>query len=386
MPLHRSVHVGSLPVVADRSSLVRGAYVPDESTTGPTVSSWTNQEANASGFILMTTANEDCVEKTHWGDVRHQATGIHHHDCRIAGPDPLLMYNGTYGSTGAGQLVRAYGGSTYKHWRGDNVLIDPTLWYTERDRTPMTDATWVTLDGIEGGDMHLRWSRIQNVVDGLHFMHQDNPTDAGTAAGYEEDDFVSPAGQRFAILDRCLLQKCAFVQGDVYGARPNAQADNRPHGDGVQLIQGKNLWVTGTKIGGVRDSAGYTLWPNDGSVGNSGSDFYNAAIMGKLEGTYTSGDVQWLDNLLFDRCFLAGGIYTVNLYAGSGNTLTGLTIKDTFIAERKYGDGLGRDEFGVATSLNGGYGYYRTGDLDSTWSNVRVLETNALIPAGNTQT
>ncbi len=371
----------------DRSLLVRGAYIPDDTTTGPVLgSTFSDQAANGVGIISLTTTNLICENMTHWGEVRHQAPGISHNNCRFAGADFNLMYGGTYGATGAGYLVKSYGGSSYYHWTAENCLFDPWLWVTERGRTAMTDATYVHIDGIEGGDCELRWCRIRNVVDGVHFLHQENITDAGNS-GYSEAGFSAPAGQRFCVVDRCLLEKSSYVAGETYRARPGAQIqDARPHSDGIQIMQGKNLLVAGSMIGGVRDSVGYTTWPNTGDPGNTGTDFSNAALMIKQEGTFTSGDVAWINNIVVDKSFLGGGgTFCVNFFVGSGNTLTGVTIKDTKILERKYGDGLSVGDTGTPTSVGSGYGYYRNSTQDSTWTGNTVYETGVSIPSGTNQ-
>lgn len=295
------------------------------------------------------------------------------------------MYSGTYASSGAGQLVKSYGGSAYYHWIAENCLFDPSLWVAERGRTPMTDSTFVHLDGIEGGDCELRWCHIKNVIDGIHFMHQENITDAGNS-GFSDSGFSAPAGQRFAVVDRCIVEKSPYVAGDTYRARPGAQSDGRPHCDGIQIMQGKNLWVIGTKIGGQRDSTGYTTWPNTGSPGNTGDDFSNASLMIKQEGTVTNGDVSWLDNIVIDNSFLiGGGSFCVNFTVSSGNTLAGVSITNTKLGQRQNGWGLGVDTNGSPTSVGGGYGYYRNSTQSSTWTGNTVLETGAVIAAGTNQ-
>lgn len=368
-----------------RTALVRGVDMPDATTTGPTVSSWTDQEGNTSGIIALTTANEVCEAKTHWGEVRHQAPGIRHNNCRFAGADLNLMYAGTYGATGAAYLVKSYGGSSYYHWTAENCLFDPTLWVTERGRAAMTDATFVHIDAVEGGDCELRWCRIRNVVDAIHFLHQENIADPGNT-GYSEPGFTAPAGQRFCVVDRCLLEKGAYVAGDTYRARPGAQSDGRPHGDGIQIMQGKNLWVVGTKIGGARDSVGYTAWPNTGSPGNTGDDYANACLMIKQEGTVASGDVAWLDNIVVDRSFLiGGGTFCVNFAVASGNNLSGVTIKDSKLGQRQDGWGLGVDTNGTPTSVGSGKGYLRNSTQSATWTGNTILETGVAVPSGTNQ-
>lgn len=237
-----------------RDALQRGMYIPSDSTTGPLVSSWVDQEGNASGVISLTTANLQCSGKTHWGEVRHQAVGIKHTNCRFAGPDPNLFYANTIS---AGDCVKSYG-TGYYHWSADSCLFDPWLWVTERSRSAMTDATYVAVNGINGGDCALRWCHIRNIEDGIHFNSGLDLGDDTGNVGYTEPGFPVPAGQRFTIVDRCLIEKCFYVAGDTYRAQPNAQGDGRPHCDGIQIMVGRNLWVIGSLVGGVRDSVGYT--------------------------------------------------------------------------------------------------------------------------------
>jgi hypothetical protein len=368
----------------DRNNLIPGTYTPSAETTGPLITSFVNQESATNGQILLTTPNFQCIGRTHWGDVRHRAPGISHENCRFAGPDYNMIYAGTYGSGGSGQLVRSYGGANYYHWTAKNCLFDPELWVVERGRAPMRDVTFCHIDGIEGGDCELKWSHIRNVVDGIHFMHQENITDSGNS-GYSGSGFSSPAGERFCIVDRCFIEKSVYVAGANYLARPGAQDDGRPHCDGIQIMQGANLFVLGSFIGGDRNTEGFTTWPNSGNPGNTGTDFANAALMIKQEGTYTAGDPHWINNVVVDKSILGGGGYCVNMFTGSGNTLTGLTIKNTRILQRKVGDGLNVGPTGIPGSLGGGYGYYRNSVLGSTWTNNSVYETGVAIPSGTNQ-
>jgi hypothetical protein len=151
-------------------------------------------------------------------------------------------------------------------------------------------------------------------------------------------------------------------------------------------MQGANAWIVGTKIGGVRDSTGYTTWPNTGVLnpGSTGHDFPNAPLMVKQELPNT--EPAYLDNIVVDRCFLAGGgSFCVNFSAANGNNLAGVTIKDTKIAQRQYGDGLGVDTNGDPTSVGSGYGYYRNSVQSSTWTGNTVYETGVSIPTGTNQ-
>ena len=365
--------------VSSRSSLVGGSYIPDASTTGPTVSSWTNQEANSAGVISLTTANLVCTNTTHWGEVRHQAPGISHNNCRFAGPDLNLVYAGTYGSSGAGTLVKSYG-SGYYHWIAENCLFDPNLWIDERGRTAMTDATFIAIDAIDGGDCELRWCQIRNIVDGLHFFHAENISDSGNTGW--STGITASASTRFAVVDRCFIEKSVYVAGDTYRARPGAQSDGRPHCDGAQIMQGANLWITGSMIGGVRDSVGYTTWPNTGNPGNTGNDYANACLMIKQEGTYSSGDVHWLTNILIENNFLEGGSATVNSAVNSGNDLSGVTVRNNKFFARQYGWGLNVDTNGTPTSSHSGYGWQvaMSGTPVPSWSGNTVYETGVTIP------
>jgi len=359
-----------------RDTLARGAYIPSEATTGPVISTWADQAGSGTGTISLNTANLQCFNTTHWGEVRHQAVGIKHTNCRFAGPDPDLFYANTISG---GSCVKSYG-SGYYHWSADSCLFDPWLWFTERGRAPMTDATYVAVHGVDGGDCLLRWCHIRNIEDGIHFNSGSDLGDDTGNTGYAESGFPVPAGQRFTIIDRCLIEKSFYVAGDTYRAQPNAQSDGRPHCDGVQIMVGRNLWVIGSMIGGARDSTGYMTWPNTGSPGNTGMDFANAAFMIKQEvTTYPSNDPRYVQNVLIENNFLGGGTATVNIAVANGNDLAGVAIHNNKFFARQSDWGLGVDTNGTPTSANSGYGYQHAvfGSPATDWSGNTVYGTGA---------
>ena len=362
-----------------RNLLVRGAYIPSMSTTGPLISLWTDQEGNASGVISLTTDNLQCIGRTHWGEVRHQGVGIKHINCRFAGPDPNLFYANTIS---AGDCVKSYG-TGYYHWSADSCLFDPWLWFAERGRTPMTDATYVAVSGINGADCTLRWCHIRNIEDGIHFNSGLDLGDDTGNTGYADAGFPVPAGQRFTIVDRCLIEKCFYVAGDTYRAQPGAQSDGRPHCDGMQIMVGRNLWVVGSMIGGTRDSTGYTTWPNTGTPGNTGMDFADAAFMIKQEvTTYPTNDARYVQNVLIENNFLGGGSATVNAAVANGNDLSGVTVQNNKFFARQNTWGLGVDTNGNPTSAASGYGYQyaKFASPAVAWSGNTVYETGVVVP------
>ncbi len=362
-----------------RSSLVRGAYVPDASTTGPVVSSWTSDEGNASGYISLNSAGLACYAKTHWGEVRHLNYGIGHKECRFAGADPDLMTSGVYGSAGGGGLVKSYG-TGYYHWTAENCLFDPLLWVTERGRSGMSDANFVHQSAVWGGDCEWRWCRSRNTVDGFNWAQgADLASDPGNA-GFNQSGFVVPAGERFTVIDRSLIEKGKWVAGPTYQARPGAQSGGGPHADAFQFATGHNCWLVGNNLGGTRDSAGYVLWPNDGDPGNTGNDFANSALMIQQEGsTYASTADEYIRNVIIELNVLGGGIATVNMNVKFGNNLAGVTVRNNKFRQRSSGWGLGQDN-GTPTSTNGGVGLYvakggSPSSLANGWSGNTVLET-----------
>jgi hypothetical protein len=242
----------------------------------------------------------------------------------------------------------------------------------------MTDATYVGVHGIDGADCLLRWCHIRNIEDGIHFNSGLDLGDDTVNTGYSEPGFTTPSGQRFTVVDRCLIEKCFYVAGDVYRAQPNAQSDGRPHCDGMQIMVGRNLWVVGSMIGGVRGSTGYTTWPNSGNPGNTGMDFANAAFMIKQEvTTYPQSDARYVQNILIENNFLSGGSATVNLAVANGNNLAEVTIRNNKFFARQSDWGLGVDTDGNLTSSNSGYGYQHAAFASpvASWSGNTVYET-----------
>lgn len=363
-----------------RTALVRGAYVPDAATTGPLIGSgWASDEGNSAGYIQMSVANFQCVGKTHWGEVRHLAPGIRHSNCRFAGADPNLMTSGAYGSSGGGGLVKSYG-TGYYHWIAENCLFDPKLWVTERGRAGMTDANFVHQSAVWGGDFEMRWCRVRNTVDGVNWAQGGDLASDPANTGYNEGGFVSPAGERFTIIDRSVIEKCNYVNGPTYDARPGSQSGASPHNDAFQFATGHNCWIVGSVLGGPRDQVGYSTWPNSGSPGNTGSDFSNAALMIKQEGTtYAPTADEYIRNVMIEKCLLGGGVATVNCTLSLGNNLSGVTVRDCKFYQRQAGWGLAMSD-GVLGSTNGGVGLYvAKGASPSSvlinWSGNTILET-----------
>lgn len=365
------------PEEPDRESLVRGAYIPSAATTGPLISSWVNQEGNAAGYIQLTTANTHYEGITFWGEVRCRAPGISFNNCRFAGPNPDLFVGIS------GSCFKSYG-EGYYHWRADNCLFDPGLWQIERGKV-WDINNFVHVSGIAGGDCELRWCHIRNVVDGIAWVQNDGITDPGNT-GWNAGGITVPAGQRFIVVDRCLIEKGKWVCGPIYQAYSWAQSGGGPHCDAFQFNTGRNCWITGTMLGGPRDSAGYIPWPNDGiNPGNTGLDYSNAAIMLQQEaGVFDSSDPRYVTNVLIEDNILGGGVASININYKNQNALAGCIIRNNKILQRQSDWGL-LAQNGSVISISGGYGWYlakgsNPSALQCTWQNNTVYETGVLIP------
>jgi hypothetical protein len=369
-------------VIPDRELLVRGTYIPSSLTTGPlTGTVFSSKEANSAGVISLTVADMLYENMTFWGEVRCQAPGIKFNNCRFAGTDPNLMNLST---TNGQPLVKSYG-TGYYHWKADNCLFDPMLWITERARSPIaqTAATWIPINGVHGGDCELRWCHIRNVCDGINWAQGGDITDAGNT-GWSEVITV-PASQRFTIIDRCLIEKCQYVNGPAYQGRPTAQSGGGPHNDAFQFATGRHCWITGSMLGGTRDQVGYTQWPNTGNPGCTGLDYSNACIMLKQEGgTYATSDPRYIQDVFIEDNFFGGGTSSINMSYNYGNDLSGVTIRRNQILQRQSGWGLIMND-GAISSLNGGYGYYLAkgstpSALQCAWQSNTIYETGVAIP------
>jgi len=352
------------PSSSDRTSLVQGAYIPSASTTGPLPgTTFTDMEANVAGYISLTTTDATYNGVRFWGEVRCQAPGIKFTNCTFHSGWPLTNnYGNCFKSYGAG----------YYHWVAENCTFDPSAWTTERGYPAITSSNYFITRGVHGGNMTLRWCEIVNCEDGVNSVQSNVAPDVGGDPGSPRPD-----GLPVTDIDRCWIHKCNYVNGPPYS--DTGQSGGSPHCDAFQFNTGSHIYIRGSMLGGPRDTTGYQVWPNGY---NAGDDYSNAAIMLQQESDSTA--LRWIEDVLIENNFLSGGTAIVNINYKNTNTLSGVTIQNNKLFQRKAGDGVYMTD-GVLSNTNGGYGLYlATGSspssLECTWTNNTVYETGATLP------
>lgn len=387
---HRFGYVAPIAVPNPRQDLVRGAYVPDSTNTGVLSGSvLTDVEAGGGGYIGLTqsmgeynslTDTYDIRNKKFWGQVRFSDPKIRLVNCFVVGPEPDGPLWST-SSNGSG-CVKNYGGGYY-HGIMESCTIDLLEWVTVRGKT-ISQANYMPVSGVHGGDIELRWCHIKNVTDGIQITLNDEQTDPGLHGW--SDGITVPNNQRFTVIDRCLIERCLYVSGSTYAALPSAQSGGSPHCDAVQFNTGRNIFITGSKLGGTRTASAYQTWETNQNLGTD--DFSNAGIMIQQEVSGTvDGSPAWVDNVLIEDNFIGGGNASINVNYKNNNTLDGVTIRDNKIFQRGSDWGVFMQD-GSLVSQNGGYGYkVATGSnpsaLQHVWTNNTVNETGASVPFTN---
>lgn len=346
-----------------RDALVRGAYIPGASTTGPLPgTSFTNMEANVAGYISLTTANATYNGVRFWGEVRCQAPGITFTNCTFHGSSPDFTTGFCFKSYGTG----------YYHWVAENCLFDPYAWRTERGYPAMDTTNYLPTRGIHGGNMTLRWCEIVNCEDGVNSVQRNVAPSASGDPGSPRED-----GVPFTDIDRCWIHKCRYVNGPPYS--DTGQSGGSPHCDAFQFNTGSHIYIRGSLLGGVRDTTGYQVWPNGY---NAGDDYSNACIMLQQE---SSDDPElWIDDVIIEDNFMSGGSSIININYKNTNSLSGAIIRNNKLFQRHYGDGIYMVDGSLATSRSG-YGLYlATGSAPSslacTWENNTIYETGEVLP------
>jgi hypothetical protein len=259
-----------------------------------------------------------------WGKVRFKSPRVRFRNFMVHGHhSDLSDLNG---------CIQNYNdGSTSYHAVLEHGLIDPNYWVTERGYAPMVfggSRGYINYKGIHGGDIVARWVEIRNVEDAVNWVQNQDITDGGNLGW--SDGINVPAGQRFTVLDRCLLHRCGYINTTSY----TAQSGGYPHCDGIQFNAGRNLWVTGCMIGGQRNAARYQVYPRT-TVDYSSEDFATSAVLIQQEGTTTPGTPTYITNVLIEDSWLGGaGGATVNTMVKGGNDLAGVTLRRLKLADR----------------------------------------------------
>lgn len=378
----------SLPGVSDdRTILVRGAYEPDDTNTGPLPSytSFTQVEAGSSGQIDLR-RSDGVFDGTHyvvdgcqfWGTVALREPGI-----KVTN---FLMHGGAPG-TGSKAGIKSFG-TGYYHGIFENGTIDPYAWYESGRYPMMTALTYINRPGVHGGDVELRWVRIRNCEDGIGWVQNEDlgSVDTGNTGYNNGAGWTVPAGQRFTIVDRCFIDRGSYVNGaDYQTAMGGGQTGGYPHCDAFQFNTGRNLWITGSRLGNTRTPAAYQSWPTDPQNPPLSLDMGTSAFMVQQEGTtnLAPGLPKWLDNVIVEDSFAAGGVATFNMILKNGNNLAGLTFRRIKVYERKTGWGTRMEDGALVSSGTNARGLYVAGvpnQLSTTWQDITVKETGALIP------
>jgi hypothetical protein len=351
------------PEAARRLALVRGVDMPNTSSTGPLPgTTFTNVEStagiidinsawlSANGISLDADGYFTITGKRFWGKVRPKSPRIRFRSCMFHGHSADLSDNNG--------LVQCFNDGTVSyHWVAEHCLFDPNYWVTDRGLTQMAVGgarPYINYKGIHGGDFELRWCEIRNVEDGVNWVQSQDISDGGNS-GWGEG-IVAPAGQRFSVLDRCLIHKCGYVNTTAY----TAQSGGYPHCDAFQFNSGRNLWITGCMLGGQRNTARYDTYPLT-TVDYSSEDFGTSALIIQQEGTTTPGTASYITNVLIEDSWAGGaGGATINTNVKGGNDLAGVTIRRLKLADRAsnwgvfYSNGA-RVDFGAGayTTKNG---------------------------------
>lgn len=325
-----------LTPVLDRSTLVAGAYRPSELTTG-LLTGWTPAMltpvyapgssatvAGSSTAITITTPGPH-ENKIFWGTVHMKSpTEPAFRNCWFAGPDPRLI-------TSATGTTKAFG-TGYYQWRAEDSVFDSSAWMDPSLTRPgagaaLDFATWNRavargVNGIHGGRFTVLRSQIAKVADGW----QQTQIKA---------DSSDPAYSR--------LEAC-WMHGNVYywaadWADVPVQSDGN-HADAIQLAMGSNLTILGNRIGGVRDTTGFTTYdPSTNPTGvsyNSGDDAWNSGLIFTQQGS--ADDLHLLQNIVIEKNFFEGGKYCINHGLQSiPNDFSTTYIRDNYFVRRPDG-------------------------------------------------
>ncbi len=309
----------------DRDSLVLGSYIPDATTSG-LLNGWTPADLtpvypSGSNTYVSITGPGPYENKIFWGEIRMQSpVKPVFRNCVFAGKDPTNYgsYDGSgnfYGNLSG--VIRCYG-PTYYHFELIDCLIDPGLWMdpsvTRPGNAAPTDLTlWrrhlSASTAIHGGKVTLKRVEIKNVQDGINWVQAKASTN----------------DPEFTLLEGCWIHKNVYYDYDDW-----VNTADGAHSDGFQFNIGSNLTIRGCKIGGTRDTVGYTSWP----AYNSGDDAWNSEFMIKQE--VNNDDLNRIENVLIEKNFIEGGFYGINHSYGADrpNMFTTTQIKDNYFVRR----------------------------------------------------
>lgn len=166
--------------------------------------------------------------------------------------------------------------------------------------------------GMRGGNYTMRRTEIKNAPDGLCLV---------SAVG-------NVTAEANWIHDGLYMEWGASTPNMPYAR------DYYTHTDGIQFHRGKNYVFRGNMIGGVRVPAGKHHTGVADAI-RSGDDMYNAALMIKQEVDESAANK--IENVVIEKNWLQGGMATINIAGGRGNTFQSTYIRDNRFIRSTWG-------------------------------------------------
>lgn len=347
-----SVDVVATPPV-NRAALVRGAYIPGPTTTGPLphITSFTQLTGT------QTLADNNIVLDGYeiWGQVLPRVISGNTpilRNCILRGKPPAQY------STGLDGVIKAYGNG-YGHITLENCIIDPMGWFDVKGYDPTQMIHLRNTTAIHGSDYDMHWCEVTNVQDGLNIVGHTPRTSGGDP------------NERWLEVDRSWIHKGYYMNPW------SAVGDGQPHCDAIQTNTGKNLTFWGNMLGGQRNMTGYQTWPGGY---NSGDDFWNAGIM--LQQEVNANYANLIENVRIEDNVIGGGTASLNHSNKYSNPWTGLSIRRNRFLQRSSNWGQTLNN-GNPTNQGAGYYILRPSIFADRYSQNTILETGANAPITN---
>jgi len=271
--------------VSSRSQLVIGTYRPDASTIGPVLG--TILEPHSGDFVVS--RNGQVVENLQIdGSVELGSfSNVNVRNCLIRG----TLATGT---------DTAFINAANENLRG--ALIEDCILLGRGNQ-------WIS--ALRGANYTVHRTEISNMSDGI--------------------GLTSALGN--VTIEGCWIHNGYYMEwaAGAPGFRP--QGGNYTHVDGIQFHRGKNYVIRGNTIGGHRVPGAHSV--GLAALINTGDDLYNSALMIKQE--VDSSAVNKIENVLIENNWLAGGIATINIGSGRGNTFDTTVIRNNRFIRSTWG-------------------------------------------------
>jgi hypothetical protein len=271
---------------ATRRALVPGAYKPGPDTTGP-IPGTTLTRIN--GDYTATADNQIIENLEVYGTINTKTF------------NNVVVRNCVVWGTQATGTFTAFIMSSGENGRGLTV---------EDCRFNGRNNPWVS--GMRGGNYTIRRTEITGAADGL--------------------SLTSALGNVTA--EANWLHNGYYAEWDATTTGVPAQGGYYTHTDGVQFHRGKNYVIRGNLIGGTRNPADHHT--GKAATIAAGDDFYNSAFMIKQEVDATPANK--IENVLIENNWLTGGVSTINISSGNGNTFNTLIIRNNRFTRSTWGN------------------------------------------------